>query len=122
MPAQIVTPADPNRNSVHAIWDFTLTVFQLPPQPLPPARGAMAFKFDAVVFCLAGVGLPLRSFYVVDVIQLNSNFVRMFGREVTEWNRSGVDRSHRSPLLTEKELSISPELEGSSVAGSSRRE
>jgi hypothetical protein len=55
-----------------------LTVFQLSPQPLPPARGAMAFKFDAVVFCLAGVGLLLQSFYVVDAIQLNSSFVRLF--------------------------------------------
>ena len=95
-------PADPNRNSIHAIWDFTLTVFQLSPQPLPPARGAMAFKFDTVVFCLAGVGLLLLSFYVVDAIQLNSNFVRLFGREVTEWGRSVVDRSHRSPPLTRK--------------------
>ena len=87
-----------------------MTVFQLSPQPLPPARGAMAFKFDAVVFCLAGVGLLLLSFYVVDAIQLNSNFVRLFRREVTEWGRSVVDRSHRSPPLTEKELSTHHEI------------
>ena len=78
----------------------------------------MAFKFDAVVFCLAGVGLLLLSFYVVDAIQLNNNFIRdrlvvvgfMFGREVTEWGRSVVDRSHRSPPLTEKELSTYHEI------------
>jgi hypothetical protein len=89
---------------------FALTVFQLSPQPLPPARGAMAFKFDAVVFCLAGVGLLLLSFYVVDAIQLNSNFIRMFGREVTKWGRRVVDRSHRSPPLTEEELSAYHEI------------
>ena len=30
--------------------------------------------------------LMLLSFYVVDAIQLNSNFIRMFGREVTKWS------------------------------------
>jgi len=89
---------------------FTLTVLQLSPQPLPPARGMMAFKIDAVVFCLAGVGLLLLSFYVVDAIQLNSNFIRMFGREVTEWGQGVVDRSHRSPPLTEEELSAYHEI------------
>jgi hypothetical protein len=47
---------------------------------------------------------------VVDAIQLNSNFIRMFGREVTEWGRSVVDRSHRSPPLTEEELSAYHEI------------
>jgi hypothetical protein len=89
---------------------FALTVFQLSPQPLPPARGAMAFNVDAVVFCLAGAGLLLLSFYVVDAIQLNSNFIRMFGREVTEWGRSVVDKSYRSPPLTEEELSAYHEI------------
>jgi hypothetical protein len=89
---------------------FAWTLFQLSPQPLPPARGATAFKFDDVVFCLAGVGLLLLSFYVVDAIQLNSNFIRLFGREVTEWGRSVVDRSHRSPPLTEEELSAYHEI------------
>ena len=89
---------------------FTLALFQLSPQPLPPARGAMAFNFDAVAFCLAGVGLLLLSFYVVDAIQLNCNFIRMFGREVTEWGRSVVDRSHRSPPLSEEELSAYHEI------------
>jgi hypothetical protein len=89
---------------------FAVTVFQLSPEPLPPARGAMAFKFDAVVFCLAGVGLMLLSFYVVDAIQLNSNFIRMFGREVTKWGHRVVDRSHRSPPLTEEELSAYHEI------------
>ena len=66
-------------------------------------RGAIwRSAIDKVVFYLAGVGLLLLSFYVVDAIQLNSNFIRMFGREVTKWGRSVVDRSHRSPPLDGK--------------------
>jgi hypothetical protein len=34
----------------------------------------------------------------------------MFGREVTNWGRSVVDRSHRSPPLTEEELSAYHEI------------
>jgi hypothetical protein len=89
---------------------FTLAVLQLSPQPLAPARGTTAFTIDSVVFCLAGVGLLLLSFYVVDAIQLNSNFIRMFGREVTKWGRQVVDESHRSPPLSEEELSAYHEI------------
>src|SRR5207244_11847418 len=80
------------------------------PSPPAPARGEIAFQIDKVVFVLAAVGLMLLSFYVVDAIQLNSNFIRMFGREVTKWGRGVIDRSHRSPPLTEKELSPYHEL------------
>ncbi len=89
---------------------FAFTILHLFPQPLSPARGDMAFNIDTFVFYLAGVGLLLLSFYVVDAIQLNSNFIRMFGREVTKWGRGVVDRSHLSPPLTEKELSAYNEL------------
>jgi len=41
---------------------------------------------------------------------LNSNFIRMFGREVTKWGREVVDRSHRRPPLSEKELSAYNEI------------
>jgi hypothetical protein len=89
---------------------FAATVFVLFPEPLPPARGVAAFKFDTLAFVLAGVGLLLLSFYVVDAIQLNSNFIRMFGREVTKWGRSVLDRSLRSPPLSEEELSAYHEI------------
>jgi hypothetical protein len=89
---------------------FAFTILQLFPQPLPPARGEMAFRLDNIVFCVASVGLLLLSFYVVDAIQLNSNFIRMFGREVTEWGTEFVDRSHRRPPLTEEELSAYHEI------------
>jgi hypothetical protein len=89
---------------------FAFTILHLFPQPPPPARGHVAFQIDKIIFYLAGVGLLLLSFYVVDAIQLNSNFIRMFGREVTKWGRGVVDRSHRSPPLTEKELSAYHEI------------
>jgi hypothetical protein len=89
---------------------FSATVFILFPEPLAPARGEAAFKFDKIAFMLAAVGTLLLSFYVVDAIQLNSNFIRMFGREVTKWGRGVIDRSHRSPPLTEKELSAYHEI------------
>jgi hypothetical protein len=89
---------------------FAFTILHLFPQPPPPARGHSAFRIDKIVFYLAGVGLLLLSFYVVDAIQLNSNFIRMFGREVTKWGRGVVDRSHLSPPLTEKELSAYHEI------------
>jgi hypothetical protein len=89
---------------------FAFTILHLFPQPPPPARGEMAFRIDKIVFYLAGVGLLLLSFYVVDAIQVNSNFIRMFAREVTKWSRGVIDRSHRSPPLTEKELSAYHEI------------
>lgn len=89
---------------------FAFAILQLFPQPLAPARGEAAFKFDTATFVIAGIGVLLLSFYVVDAIQLNSNFIRMFGREVTKWGRSVIDRSHRNPPLTEKELSAYNEI------------
>jgi hypothetical protein len=89
---------------------FAFAILHLFPQPPPPARGDLAFRIDKIVFYLAGAGLLLLSFYVVDAIQLNSNFIRMFGREVTNWGRSVVDRSHRSPPLDEEELSAYHEI------------
>jgi hypothetical protein len=89
---------------------FAFAILHLFPQPPPPARGDLAFRIDKIVFYLSGAGLLLLSFYVVDAIQLNSNFIRMFGREVTNWGRSVVDRSHRSPPLDEEELSAYHEI------------
>ncbi len=89
---------------------FAFTVLHLFPQPPPPARAHMAFQIDMLFFYLAGIGLLLLSFYVVDAIQLNSNFIRMFGREVTKWGDKFVDRSHRHPPLSEEELSAYHEI------------
>src|SRR5438552_807730 len=89
---------------------FAFTILHLFPQPPPPARGHLAFIIDNIAFYLAGFGLLLLTFYVVDAIQLNSNFICMFGREVTKWGRELVERSHRRPPLTEEELSAYHEI------------
>jgi hypothetical protein len=89
---------------------FAFAFLSLFPRSLPPARGEMAFRFDAVVVFLSGMSLLVLSFYVVDAIQLNSNFIRMFAREVTKWGRSVVRSSHRSPPLNEEELSAYHEI------------
>jgi len=89
---------------------FAAAIFSLFPQPPPPARGEASFTFDKMAFILSGVGMLLLSFYVVDAIQLNSNFIRMFARVVTEWGSGVIDRSHRSPPLTEEELSAYHEI------------
>jgi len=93
---------------------FSITILQLFPGRsgglLPPARGEMAFRFDLVILFLTGIGLMIVSFYVVDAIQLTSNFIRMFAREVTRWGRGVVERSHRSPPLSEEELSAYHEI------------
>ena len=108
LPAQILTAVHSNWGSFCSVFHFR--VHDLALVSSTTARGDLAFTIDEVVFDLAGVGLLLLSFYVVDAIQLNSNFIRMFGREVTKWSREVVKQSHRKPPLTEKELSAYNEI------------
>ena len=89
---------------------FSVTISVLFPEPLPPARGELSFQFDTAVFSLASVGLMLLFFYVIDAMQVTRNLIRVFAREVTKWGRGVVDRSHRSPPLSEKELSAYHEV------------
>jgi hypothetical protein len=90
---------------------FSVALFHLFTQrPVVPARGELAFNFDTAVLLLGVIGLLILSFYVVDAIQLNSNFIRMFAREVTGWGRGVVERSHRSPPLSDEELSAYNEI------------
>lgn len=89
---------------------FSYCLLSLFPRSVPPARGEMAFQFDNVVLRLSEISLMVLSFYVVDAIGLNSNFIRMFAREVTKWGRGVVRSSHRSPPLTEEELSAYHEI------------
>lgn len=84
---------------------FSFCFLSLFPRSLPPARGEMAFQFDALVLFLSTISVMILSFYVVDAIQLNSNFIRMFAREVTRWGGKVVESTHRTPPLTEEELS-----------------
>ena len=89
---------------------FSFIVLRLFPPPLPPARGEFAFQFDKVVIIATAIGMMILSFYVVDAIQLNSNFIRMFARVVTKWGDAVVEKSWRSPPLSEEELSAYNEI------------
>jgi hypothetical protein len=89
---------------------FALCIFHLFPRASVPARGNVAFIFDKLVLLIAVIAMMILSFYVVDAIQLNSNFIRMFAREVTKWGHAVTERSHRSPPLTEEELSAYHEI------------
>jgi hypothetical protein len=89
---------------------FSYCLLSLFPRSTPPARGETAFQFDMLVLRLSEISLMVLSFYVVDAIGLNSNFIRMFAREVTKWGRGVVRSSHRSPPLTEEELSAYHEI------------
>lgn len=89
---------------------FSFCLLSLFPRSFPPARGEMAFQFDAVVLFLSGISSMILSFYVVDAIGLNSNFIRMFAREVTRWGGKIVETTHRTPPLTEEELSAYHEI------------
>lgn len=89
---------------------FSFCLLSLFPRAIPPARGEMAFHFDAVVLFLSTISSMILSFYVVDAIGLNSNFIRMFAREVTKWKSGVVRASHRNPPLTDEELSAYHEI------------
>ena len=89
---------------------FSFIIYKLFPPAPAPARGELAFSFDKLVIFLAAIGMIILSFYVVDAIQLNSNFIRMFAREVTKWGDTVVEKSYRSPPLTEEELSAYNEI------------
>ena len=111
LPEQVLATVHPNRDSFCFVFHFRLQRFCTCFLNHRRLRGAIwRSAIDKIVFYLAGAGLLLLSFYVVDAIQLNSNFIRMFGREVTNWGRSVVDRSHRSPPLDEEELSAYHEI------------
>ncbi len=84
---------------------FSVLFFTLFPGPVTPARGDVAFGFDFVVLLASVIGLMILSFYVVDAIQLNSNFIRLFAREVTRWGHEVTEQCRRSPPLSEEELS-----------------
>jgi hypothetical protein len=89
---------------------FSIVILRLFPPPPAPARGDLAFQFDWWAIFFAAIGMMILSFYVVDAIQLNSNFIRMFARVVTKWGDTVVEKSWRSPPLSEEELSAYNEI------------
>ncbi|HEY2801564.1 MAG TPA: hypothetical protein VGI85_13285 [Chthoniobacterales bacterium] len=89
---------------------FSVALSSLFPQTGTPARGETAFRFDHAVLIPSVLALLILSFYVVDAIQLNSNFIRIFAREVTRWGHGVDERSRRDPPLSNEELSAYHEI------------
>jgi hypothetical protein len=75
------------------------------PMPVVPARGEVAFNLDWCVLIPTIVALIVLTFYVVDAIQLNSNFIRIFTYGLTEWKPGISPGSNRVPPLSETEIS-----------------
>jgi hypothetical protein len=84
---------------------FSLGVLMLFPFPVTPARGETAFCADLCVLIPAVVGMMMLTFYVVDAIRLNSNFIRVVTGGVTEWRPDISVGKGRIPPLTEEDLS-----------------
>ena len=70
-----------------------------------PARGETAFQADQWVLIPAVIGMMTLTFYVVDAIRLNSNFIRVVTGGVTEWEPDVAIGRGRIPPLTEADLS-----------------
>jgi hypothetical protein len=83
---------------------FSMAVFTLFPQPVTPARGPTVFSFDFWILVPAVIAMMILTFYVVDAIRLNSNFIRIFTYGVTKWEPDIVGRE-RIPPLEEEDLS-----------------
>jgi hypothetical protein len=75
------------------------------PTPVVPARGESAFIFDSWVLILAVISLMILTFYVVDAIQLNSNFIRIFTYGLRQWKPYIIPGSRRVPPLDEEDVS-----------------
>jgi hypothetical protein len=86
---------------------FLIAVTKLFKGRLPdaPARGPTAITFNLWVGVSASICWIVLSFYVVDAIQLNGNFIRVFTRGLTKWEPKVSLRSGRVPPLTDADLS-----------------
>jgi hypothetical protein len=70
-----------------------------------PVRGVPAMNFHNVVAWWVTIVITVLTFYVVDAIQLNGNFIRLFARGLTIWPPLVSQRCKRIPPLTEEQLS-----------------
>jgi len=75
------------------------------PTAAVPARGVPAINFHVEVAWWLTIVITVLTFYVVDAIQLNGNFIRLFARGLTTWPPVVSQRCKRVPPLTEEELS-----------------
>jgi hypothetical protein len=69
-----------------------------------PARGDVASRLDFYVILFSSAGLLALTFYVVDAILLNGNFIRVFSRGLTTWAKAVDDCSRRIPPLEKEDL------------------
>jgi hypothetical protein len=84
---------------------FSFAVFTLFPQPVTPARGPTSFFFDFWVALIpAVIAMMILTFYVVDAIRLNSNFIRIFTYGVAKWEPALSLGQERIPPLKEEDL------------------
>src|ERR1700674_1309459 len=83
---------------------FSYGVFALFPAPITPARGKTAFSADLWILVPAVIGLMLLTFYVVDAIRLNSNFIRIITGGVKEWEPEISESRGRIPPLEKEDL------------------
>jgi hypothetical protein len=70
-----------------------------------PVRGVEALAFHSVLAICLTIAVIVISFYVVDAIQLNGNFIRLFTHGLTKWPSVVSQRCKRMPPLSEEELS-----------------
>jgi hypothetical protein len=84
---------------------FSISVFTLFPSPAVPARGLTAFRSDFLVLIVSVIAMMILTFYVVDAIRLNSNFIRIFTYGVAKWEPAISLGRERIPPLDEEELS-----------------
>jgi hypothetical protein len=88
-----------------AYFIFSFAVFTLFPPIIAPTRGLTAAGFDKCVLYPSVIGMLILSFYVFDALQLNSNFIRMFTRGVTNWAPDVAKLTGRDPPLSNEQLS-----------------
>jgi hypothetical protein len=86
-------------------FGFSVAVFTLFPKPAVPARGATAFSCDFWILISTVIAMMILTFYVVDAIRLNSNFIRIFTYGVTKWVPDISLGKDWIPPLTEEDLS-----------------
>jgi ABC-type multidrug transport system fused ATPase/permease subunit len=84
---------------------FSVAVSTLFPYPVTPARGPAVFRMDLAVLYPAVIAMMILTFYVVDAIRLNSNFIRIFTYGVAKWEPDISLGRERIPPLDEQELS-----------------
>lgn len=83
---------------------FSLGLFLLFPAIATPARGATAFRADFWILIPTVIVMMILTFYVVDAIRLNSNFIRILTQNIAEWEGPLGPATGRVPPLDEEDL------------------